>query len=127
MAGDFCSIDNGCMARRVTPNFKPEPKPYFFRAWRKHRGLTLEQLADRVDMAPSSISQLERGLQGFTDSTLEALAHALQCKPGDLLSKDPAAEGQVVDLMRLIEQKGAQASVLAFLNALPDKTGTDGG
>ncbi len=114
------------MARRVTPNLKPEPKPYFFRAWRKHRHLTIEQLAERVDMAASSISQLERGLQGFTDSTLLAIAHALQCEPGDLLSRDPRAAGEVVDLMRLIEQKGARDTVLAFLNALPDRTGTDG-
>ncbi|MCW5720845.1 MAG: helix-turn-helix transcriptional regulator [Devosia sp.] len=115
------------MAKKVTPRLKREPPVYFFRAWRRHRGLTQEQLAERVDMSVSSISQLETGKQGFSDDTLLALADALSCEPGDLLSRDPALEAQVAALLKLIEKKDAQASVMAFLNALPDKTGTDVG
>ncbi len=79
------------MAEMVFPRFKPQPRPYFFKAWRKHRHLTQEQLAAMVDMAPASISQIERGLMGFKDSTLQALAYALQCEPGDLLMRDPTS------------------------------------
>lgn len=114
------------MAEKVVSRLKQDPPVYFFRAWRKYRGLTIEQLADRVDMSVSSISQLERGKQGFSDTTLLALSHALMCEPGDLLSRDPRIDGAVVDLMRLIRQKDAAQTVMAFLNALPDKTGTDG-
>lgn len=114
------------MDETVISRLKKDPPVYFFRAWRKYRGLTIEQLAGRVDMSPSSISQLERGLQGFTDTTLLAIADALRCEPGDLLSRDPNVEGAVIDLMRLIRQKDAAQTVMAFLNALPDKTGTAG-
>lgn len=62
---------------------------YFFREWRKHRGLKQEDLADQVGLTASSISQLEHGKQGFTDSTLAALANALGCRPGDLLLWGP--------------------------------------
>jgi transcriptional regulator with XRE-family HTH domain len=72
---------------------KPVPKApkqqFFFKEWRKHRGMTQEELADAVGSTPSSISQLESGKQGFTDSTLIALAGALNCNPGDLLMRNP--------------------------------------
>ena len=107
------------MAKKAhIPQKRGEPV-YYFRAWRKYRGLTQEQLAERVEMSVSSISQIETGQQGFTDSTLQALAHALQCEPGDLLSRDPRAEGTIVDLLRLIDEKKAKDTVMAFLKALP--------
>lgn len=117
--------DNGAMPKRVTPRLKRPRRAYFFRAWREHKGLTQEQLAERIDMSVSSISQIETGAQGFTDSTLMAIAEALDCEPGDLLSKDPRAEGMVVDMMRLIQRKD-EATVLAILSGLPDRTGTKG-
>jgi transcriptional regulator with XRE-family HTH domain len=77
---------------RVVPNFKrPKPK-YFFKEWRKHRGMTQEELAEAIGVTPPSISQLERGIQGFSDSTLEALAYSLNCNPGDLLMRNPLDE-----------------------------------
>ncbi|AKR57980.1 hypothetical protein XM25_19760 [Devosia sp. H5989] len=109
---------------KVSPRFKPQRPTYFFRAWRKYRGLTQEALAERVGMSVSAVSQIETGAQGFTDSTLLAFANALTCEPGDLLSRDPNVEGAVLDLMRLIQKKDPQV-VMAFINALPDKTGTD--
>jgi transcriptional regulator with XRE-family HTH domain len=33
----------------------------YIREWRKHRGLTLGEVADRLDMTPGHISMLERG------------------------------------------------------------------
>lgn len=114
------------MARRVVSIPKPHRPTYFFRAWRKYRGLTQEQVAERVGMAVSSVSQLETGKQGFTDQTLVDFAHALDCEPGDLLSRDPNVEGAVVDLLRLIRRKDAK-TVIAVLNALPDAgSGTTG-
>lgn len=80
---------------KVQTNFKPEKRAYFFKQWRKYRGLTQEVLADRIGLTASSISQLESGKQGFTDSTLEALADALNCTPGDLLIRDPLNEDAV--------------------------------
>lgn len=64
----------------------------FIRAWRKHRGLTLEQLADRVEMTPSGLSMLERGQSGYTQERLEQLADALMTDPASLLMRDPEQE-----------------------------------
>jgi len=63
----------------------------FIRHWRKHRGLTLDQLSGRVGVTPGAISQLERGIVSYTQPMLEALADALSCEPADLLTRDPAA------------------------------------
>lgn len=46
-------------------------------------------MAEIVGVTASTISQLETGKQGFTDSTLVALAEALSCTPGDLLMRNP--------------------------------------
>lgn len=79
--------DNFSMAKNPASE---APATYFFREWRKHRGLNQEALADLVGLTASSISQLENGKQGFSDSTLVALARALDCRPGDLLLWAPA-------------------------------------
>lgn len=65
-------------------------RPTFIRAWRKHRHLTLEQVADRLDMTPSHLSMLERGERGYTQETLEAIAEALQTDPASLLMRNPS-------------------------------------
>lgn len=62
----------------------------YIRQWRQHRDLTLEQLAARMDMTSSHLSMLERGQRGYTQETLEALAHALRTDPASLLMRDPS-------------------------------------
>ncbi|RWO37308.1 MAG: XRE family transcriptional regulator [Mesorhizobium sp.] len=74
------------MATKPADQAKPS---YYFREWRKRRGLTQETLAEQVGLTASSISQLETGKQGFSDSTLAAIASALDCRPGDLLLWGP--------------------------------------
>lgn len=59
------------------------------REWREHRGLTLEQLAERIDMTASHLSMLERGQRGYTQETLEIIAHALQTDTSSLLARNP--------------------------------------
>ena len=78
--------------KRVTSRFKPQKPVYYFREWRKYRGYNQTELAEIVGVTAPSISQLESGKQGFTDSTLEALASALACNPGDLLMRNPLDE-----------------------------------
>lgn len=65
--------------------------PNFVREWRKHRGdMKQEELAGLANLTASSISQLENRKQWFSDSTLLAIATALDCRPGDLLLWPPA-------------------------------------
>lgn len=76
----------------------PPRKQYrrtFIRQWRQHRGLTLEKLADRIDMTPSALSMLERGQSGYTQATLELLADALMTDPASLLMRNPEDEDAI--------------------------------
>ena len=101
---------------------KPRPR-YFFREWRKYRGLTQAQLADRIGQTEPSVSQLENGKQGFTNGTLELIADALMCSPGDLLMRNPldaAAPWTLWETLRPAERKQA----IAVIEALK-KTGTE--
>lgn len=69
----------------------PGKPTHFIRQWRKHRGLTLERLADRLDITAGALSNIERGASGYTQPMLEALAYALMCEPADLIMRDPTA------------------------------------
>lgn len=84
---------------------------HFIREWRKYRQLNQEQLAGRLNVAVSTISQIETGKQGYSQPTLEALAEALSCSPADLLSVNPFKEGEVVDLMRLINDRNRDQAI----------------
>lgn len=90
---------------------------HYVREWRKFRNLTQERLAERTPFTTGAISQLETGRTGYTQDMLEALAVALDCEPGDLLSRNPFAEGEVIHLFEsLPEDKRKDA--LAILRAL---------
>ena len=112
------------MSKRIQPNLK-KPKPrYFFKEWRKYRGFTQEELAEMVGITAPSVSQLEKGKQGFTDSTLEAFATALTCNPGDLLMRNPLDEDapwSIWDSIPRLDRPRALRLLKAFT-----KTGTDG-
>lgn len=92
------------MPKRVRPVPKPQRRRHFIKEWREYRGLSQEQLAERIDRTRGLVGQLETYRTNYTAETLEALAHALQCEPWDLLNVDPSKEGQVVDLMGLLRQ-----------------------
>ena len=77
---------------KVTPRFKQPKARHFIRAWRKHRGYTLEQLAEMINVTHGALSQLERGLTNYTQPMIEALAEALSCAPADLIMRDPNSE-----------------------------------
>lgn len=105
----------------------------YLREWRTHRGLTQEQVLDRLavfedDKIPrtaASLSRIERGEQIYTQRILEALADVYKVEePGWLLSRNPLKEGEVIDLWaKLTERDREQARVI--IEAL-SKTGTTG-
>jgi transcriptional regulator with XRE-family HTH domain len=69
--------------------------PILLRSWRKHRGLTLEQLAERLHMNKGALSRIERGERPYTQDFLEAVADILQCEPVDILIRDPSEPDSV--------------------------------
>lgn len=53
----------------------------------EQRGMTLTELAERVNVTVVNLSVLKNGrARAVRFSTLSALCEALECQPGDLLS-----------------------------------------
>ena len=51
------------------------------------RRMTLTELSERVDITLANLSILKTGkAKAIRFSTLEAICHALDCQPGDLLA-----------------------------------------
>ena len=63
------------------------------RARRKDRGLSLRELADRLRVSPSLISQIERGRARPSVSTLFAIVTELDASLDELLFNDERASG----------------------------------
>jgi transcriptional regulator with XRE-family HTH domain len=97
---------------------------WFLRQWRKHRGYTQDQLAERAGLSKGYVSQLEIGTRQYTQELLETLALALRCSPADLIIRDPTQPESIWTLWdRLPEAQKPQA--VAVIEAL-SKTGTNG-
>jgi transcriptional regulator with XRE-family HTH domain len=114
------------MTKKVIPRPKPERPRFFFREWRKHRGYNQEDLAEMIGVTASTISQLETGKQGFTDSTLVALADALYCSPGDLLMRNPLDQDAPWSIWDSVKKQSPsrRAEIVAVVETML-KTGTD--
>lgn len=74
---------------KVKSRLKDKSPRHYIKQWRKHRGLTLERLAERIGVTNSALSQLERGKVNYTQPMLEILAEALNCRPADLVGRPP--------------------------------------
>jgi transcriptional regulator with XRE-family HTH domain len=97
---------------------------HFIRQWRKHRGLTQEQLAERIGIARSYLTKIERGSRRYDQPFLEHASDALRCEPADLIMRDPTATESlwsVWEQLTPIERKQAFAVIKAIKG-----TGTDG-
>lgn len=62
---------------------------HFVREWRKFRGLTQEQLAEKLETTKANISRIENLHQGYTQDFLEACADVLKIEPAALLTVNP--------------------------------------
>lgn len=80
---------------------------HFLREWRKHRELTLEQVAERVEilsqawadaetgtraisMTHATLSRIERGKMPYNQHLIELLAEIYQTNIASLLIRDPS-------------------------------------
>jgi transcriptional regulator with XRE-family HTH domain len=70
-------------------------RPTFIREWRKYRGLSQDQVAERVGLSQATVARVERGDIAYTQPVLEAVADALGCAPADLIMRDPSAQGSI--------------------------------
>ena len=117
----MCNVsrDHGVTAARYYLWMSPPPREkHFVRAWREHRGLSLRKFADLLESAPgvplmshANIGRIETGEQPYTQDFLEAAARALKVSPVTLLTVDPAKDGEVVDLVRAIQERNDETAM----------------
>lgn len=97
---------------------------------REHRtrlGMKLEQLADRIDRAPSQLSAIENGKREPTLPVLRSLAQALECSVDDLLNTDAPSERAALEIAVERAQRGSVFQSLGIQpirvsKATPDET-----
>ena len=108
--------DNVSMAKQVRRTSPKAPVRHYLKEWRNRRGLTQDQLADRVDCSRGLISQYEKGITEIPEGMVYALAHALSIEPGDIFNVNPERAGEVIDLMRLLKDAdpSVQKEILDF-------------
>jgi transcriptional regulator with XRE-family HTH domain len=70
---------------------RPAPKArHFLREWRKFRGYTLEQAAERVGMTHQNLGKIERGKVPYNETLLDLLADIYRADKGSLIMRDPS-------------------------------------
>jgi transcriptional regulator with XRE-family HTH domain len=86
------------MARRKRPEMALEPT--YFREWRKHRDLTLAQVAESIEIDSTAISRLERGASPYDQFHLQQLSALYRCTIPELLYVDPRRPRPVDELVK---------------------------
>lgn len=71
---------------RANPKLR---RPIYLREWREYRNMTLEQVAEALDITAGAVSQVELGKNNYTRAMLEFLADLYNCTPADLLMRNP--------------------------------------
>jgi|SRR5690606_1413332 len=62
---------------------------HFIKQWRQSMQMTQKEFAAYVGLSPSNYNYLERGEIGYTQTSLETIARALEITPAMLLSVNP--------------------------------------
>lgn len=94
----------------------------YLRAWREHKGLTQEELAEKVGTAKAVISLLENEKRPLSAKWLRKFADVFGTTPGRILDVDPQeADAEVLDIWDHIAAKD-RAQAIRVLRSL---TGTD--
>ena len=106
------------MVTRIGPK---KPVRLYLAEWRDLRGLSQEQLANRIGSTKSSISRWETGERDITLGALSAIAEALDCDALDLY-RDPARPSADALLQHMDDRMRRQA--FRLIEAL--RTGTEG-
>lgn len=109
---------------------KKRQRPYaltFIKQWRKHRDLSLEKLSERMRelcdyrLTKVSLSRIERGLQPYSQDTLEALAECLETDPASLLMRDPTLPDAIWTIWDNIPQESRDQALRVMEQFVPEK------
>jgi transcriptional regulator with XRE-family HTH domain len=96
------------------------------KAWRKYRGLTQEQLAERIGISRTYLTKIERGDRKWDQPFLEAAADALRCDPADILTRDPTDPSGIWSLWDGLTPPERIRAVAVLRAMKGDSTGSDG-
>lgn len=110
------------MPPRIAFQKKRSRRRTFFKEWRVYRGLSQEQVADRLETSVASISRIESGTQPYTQDVLEALAEALGTDPASLLMRNPGDPDAIWSIWD--NAKPGERQMIIDLARTVTKTGT---
>lgn len=65
---------------------------HYIREWRDEKGLTQDQLAERIGLSRTQISRIENHKQGYSQEMLEAIAEALGTTAASLIMRAPGSD-----------------------------------
>ncbi|WP_159108093.1 helix-turn-helix domain-containing protein [Novosphingobium sp. MBES04] len=108
-------------------------KRIYLKQWRKFAHKTQAQVVAALEgmddpnlpTTEASLSRLENGKQPYSERVLLALAEIYGCEPWELIGRDPTKEGQVIDMVRHLDEI-EQARVIAYIEGMRAGNGTDG-
>lgn len=97
-----------------------ELQRWYLREWRKHRGMTQEQLAEAIDSTKQTVSRMESGQTPYNQPFLEACAEALECEPYQLLKGNFQSGLIDCELDSLLSEKSPEmiSKIISFIKLL---------
>lgn len=106
----------------MPPVKKPvrQRRRHFIKEWRKYRELTQEQAASRIGMSAENYGRIENYRVPYNQDFLELAAEAFRCDIWDLLNRDPNKEGDVIDMVRRLNERD-RAEAETFIRFLHDR------
>ena len=99
-------------------------QPHYIKEWRKHRGLTQDQFAERIGVTKSYVSKIESGKRRYDQPFLEAAAEVLQGAPADLIVRDPRDPDGIWSVWDALDK--TQRSQVVEIAKTFKRTGTGG-
>lgn len=98
-------------------------RKHYMREWRKFRGLTQEQAADRLEITQATLSRIEQLLIPYSQGLLEGAGIAYSCEPWDILNVNPLKEGEVIDLTQILRDASPEvrAEIIGYARGRLDK------
>lgn len=107
-------------------NWRMAKQPHYIKEWRKHRGLTQEQLAERIGVDRTYVSKIEKFRKRYDQPFLEAAASALNCEPADLIIRNPADEAAIWSIWDQISAPDRDQALRVLQAFVKSRTGTTG-
>lgn len=84
------AVGGVCALGALRKNMHMRKTRHFLKEWRKERGLTQIQLAEKADVTQSMVSRVEGG-SPYDEEFLERVAVAMNLTLIDILRRDPSA------------------------------------